>query len=38
VKPVPEIDTPLAMSPATILEAPKVIVGVPRTVRFVLAK
>lgn len=37
MKPEPEIETLLAMSPATILEAPNVIVGVPRTVRLVLA-
>jgi hypothetical protein len=35
---VPEIDTPVGMFPATITEAPKVMVGVPKTVKDVVAE
>jgi len=38
VKPVPEIDTPVGMAPATMFEAPKVMAGVPKTVRVVVAE
>jgi len=38
VKPVPEIDTPVGMAPATMFEAPKVIAGVPKMVRVVVAE
>jgi len=37
-KPVPEIDTPVGIAPATITEAPKVIAGSPKTVNVVVAE
>lgn len=37
VKPEPAIETPVAMFPATMFAEPKVMAGVPRTVRVVLA-
>lgn len=38
MKPVPEIDTPVVMAPATIFVEPNVMAGVPRTVSVVCAE
>jgi len=38
VKPVPAIETPVGMLPATMFEAPNVMAGVPKTVRVVVAE
>lgn len=38
VKPVPVIETPVGMLPATMFDAPNVMVGVPKTFRVVVAE